>query len=92
MPTDWPTVDTRTACALYSKLYYNIHTDDLAFAKIQRLQEESDDIRWQVVSRQATLTFSDSAAQRLLDIQVQIGQVRELSSALFVSVCWRAVY
>jgi len=49
---------------------------------IQRLQEESDDIRWQVVSRQATLTFSDSAAQRLLDIQVQIGQAIGALSAL----------
>jgi hypothetical protein len=44
------------------------------FSQVQRLQEESDSIRWQVVSRQATLNFSDSAAQRLLDIQGQIGQ------------------
>jgi len=35
---------------------------------------ESDDIRWQVVSRNGMLAFSDSAAQRLLDIQGQIGQ------------------
>jgi hypothetical protein len=62
-----------------------MHTDDLTFAKIQRLQEESDNIRWQVVSRQAMLTFSDSAAQRLLDIQVQIGQVQKF----LLSFCFR---
>jgi hypothetical protein len=45
------------------------------FWKIQRLEGEADDIRWQFVSREATVTFSDSAAQRLLEIQGQIGQV-----------------
>ncbi|KAF8527747.1 hypothetical protein JB92DRAFT_831477 [Gautieria morchelliformis] len=42
---------------------------------IQRLEGEADDIRWQFVSRSATITFSDSTAQRLLEIQGQIGQV-----------------
>lgn len=49
---------------------------------ISRLQEESDDIRWQVVSRQASLRFSDSAAQHLLYIQGQIGQALGALSAL----------
>jgi hypothetical protein len=53
--------------------------------KIKRLQEESDDIRWQVVSRQATLRFSDSAAQRLLYIQGQVGQVWVHIACLFLS-------
>ncbi|KAF8488352.1 hypothetical protein JB92DRAFT_3130028 [Gautieria morchelliformis] len=49
---------------------------------IQRLEGESDDIRWQFVSREATITFSDSAAQRLLEIQGQIGQAIGALSAL----------
>lgn len=49
---------------------------------ISRRQEESDDIRWQVVSRQASLRFSDSAAQHLLFIQGQIGQAVGALSAL----------
>lgn len=57
-----------------------MHTDDLTFAKIQHLQEESDDIRWQVISRQAMLTFSDSAAQHLLDIQGADWTSTEISS------------
>jgi len=42
---------------------------------IERLEVECDSIRWQVVSRNAILVFSDSVAKRLLDVQGQIGQV-----------------
>jgi hypothetical protein len=84
MQPDWSTVNPRTPCAF--SLYQRSLRRALIALKIQRLQEESDSIRWQVVSRQATLTFSDSAAQRLLDIQGQIGQVRRSIQLLFLPV------
>jgi hypothetical protein len=61
---------------------------------IQRLQEENDDIRWQVISRQAMVTFSDSAVQHLLDIQGQVlqavGALTALGSSLALSLLFTA--
>lgn len=59
---------------------------------IRRLEEERDDIRWQVISRQATLTFSDSAAQRLLDIQGQIGQATGALSAVGAGLAFSLLF
>jgi len=53
---------------------------------IERLEVECDSMRWQVVSRNAILVFSDSVAKQLLDVQGKIGQVVGALSTVCLSV------
>ena len=69
------TADTRKACKCQLLIDLSWLTKFVILLKIERLQEESDAIRWQVISRQSTITFGDSAASRFLDIQSQVVQV-----------------